>query len=214
MTARFDSYCFQCSSASAAAVICRTEHGNLHLGIYFKEPGGSASILHLGWEDTLKMNDWNWDRLWASPNTLPEFLDSAAGYCRLVWSEFKKSRSFPYALAFHGTSFDAQGRLVLGNGARGLTCATLVLAIFKAAQVDLVDENSWPTRTEEDREFLEFVRKFATRRHFSILEQEVDAGAKRIQPAEVVAACELDQRLLPATFNNVAPGAGRIKSLL
>jgi hypothetical protein len=187
--ARFDEESpFADSGAFAAAVICRTECGNLHVGLLHRSDEHPTEIIHLGWEDQLR-NDWNWKRLWAAPDVEPERLRSVAAMCRKVWHSYEISRKFPYALGFRGTSFDATGKLVLGDGARGLTCATLVLAMFHAVGVELVCEDSWPIRTEDDRVLLETIRRFATPPHLVLLESEVNQGVRRIQPQEVLGAC-------------------------
>jgi hypothetical protein len=87
---------------------------------------------------------------------------------------------------------------MLGPGAKGLTCATFILAVFNSVGVKLVDEEGWPIRQDEDRRFLEVVRNFATSEHLALLEQEINEGCKRIQPQEVLGACAC---ALPATFD-------------
>lgn len=66
----------------AAAVLCRTEHGNLHAGVLYRD-GDAAAVLHLGWQDYLSRH-WEWARLWATPDVEPERLLSIAGLCRRI----------------------------------------------------------------------------------------------------------------------------------
>ena len=182
---------------AAGAVICRTEHGTLHAGVLHKARG-AVSVLHLGWEDRLR-SGWNWRKLWATPEVELERLRSVAGLCRLIWSEFERTRLFPYALKFENTKFSSEGRLILGEGERGLTCATFILAVFKSVGIQLVDESQWPVRAEENEAFLESITAFATPAHLQALKREVAQGVQRIPPQEVVAACEYSP---PASFES------------
>ena len=53
-----------------ASVLTRTRHGNLHAGLLYRGVDGDRCVLHLGWQDALS-NDWEWEVLWASPDTEP-----------------------------------------------------------------------------------------------------------------------------------------------
>ena len=189
----------------AAAVLCRTEHGNLHAGVLYRD-GDKAAVLHLGWQDYLS-RDWEWTRMWAAPDVEPERLVSVAGLCRRIWRTYERSRTSPYAIRFAGTSFSADGQLVLGEGARGLTCATFLLAVFKAVGIELVDEADWPVREEADRAFLDTISNFATAEHLALLRAEVAEGCARIHPDEVLGACACP---LPARFAPAREAADRI----
>jgi len=180
----------------AAAVVCRTEGGNLHAGLLYRD-GEGVGALHLGWKDSMH-NSWGWQGVWASPPAPSEKLVSAAGMCRLVWRRYRRDPRFPYSLRFGGTSFDAAGRLQLALGSHGLTCATLVLAVMNAVGIPLVVEETWPVRTDDDRGFIDFVRRFAVPKHLAVLEKEVQEGVRRIRRDEVVGACAVGE--LPAEF--------------
>lgn len=182
-----DEIAFLDQSLRAAAVLCRTEHGNLHAGVMYRN-GDEAAVLHLGWQDYLSQ-DWTWTRLWAAPDVEPERLVSVAGLCRRIWRTYEQNRTFPYAIRFAGTSFSTDGQLVLGEGARGLTCATFILAVFKAMGIELVDEMDWPIREEADQVFLNTISSFATAEHLALLQAEIDEGCNRIHPDEVLGAC-------------------------
>ncbi|WP_428265090.1 hypothetical protein [Haliangium sp.] len=193
----------------AAAVLCRTEHGNLHAGLLYHN-GTADAVVHLGWQDTLDRS-WPWARLWATPDVEPEQLMSVAGFCRRIWRSYERTRRFPYGIRFAGSTFDERGRLRLGPGARGLTCATFVLAVFRAVGVDLVDESDWPVREEDDRAFLATLARFATEEHFALLQGEVDAGVVRVRPDEVLGACAC---ALPAEFAGARAAADRVSKQL
>lgn len=186
-----------------AAIVGRTDHGNLHSGVLYIGANDERLALHLGWQDQLSQR-WDFRFVWATPDAEPELLSLAAGYCRLIWASYQQTRSFPYALEDRGASFDENGRLVLADGAHGLTCATIVLAIFNRAGIELVDRETWPVRKDLDLKFLEMVAEFAEPEHLKLLRAEVEAGARRVHPDEVVASCAC---ALPATFDNTRAAA-------
>lgn len=177
----------------AAAVVCRTEHGNLHTGVLHRNVDGEAEVLHLAWKDNLVLgwegNAGPWRRLWAAPCVEPERLMSIAGKCRLIRKKFREKQKFPSAIRFAQSTFTPGGHLVLGEGSKGLTCATFVLAVFNSMGIALVDEDDWPIRQEDDRQYLKSVSSFAKPEHLTKLTDEVEAGVRRVQPQEVVGAC-------------------------
>ncbi len=185
-------------------MLARTEHNNLHAGLIYTGTEGQVLHLHLGWHDYLA-TDWDWPLFWAAPDVEPEKLAIVAGHCRRIWRQFKKTPQLPYGLAYFGSFFDNNGRLILKEGARGLTCATFVLAVFKTAGIDLIDEASWPTRQEEAEQFLKRVVQFAEPGLYAQLHDEVKNGAKRIRPDEVLGACAITP--LPASFTDTEPAA-------
>lgn len=202
---------FESAGHNVAAILSRTEHGNLHAGLVFRRHG-SIGYLHLAWEDRL-VDEWDWkDGVWVSPQIEPERLTSIAAMCRRVWKTFCANRRFPYALRFNDSSFDGGGRLRLGARAQGLTCATFILAVFNSVGVSLVEEQTWPQRREEDEAFLEFLASYASIEHMNILRREVEDGVKRIWPDEVLGACKTPR--IPAAFAAARSAANEILKLL
>lgn len=190
-----------------AVVLCRTEHGNFHVGLLHRAEKGRASMLHLGWRDYLS-TEWPWLRLRVCPDCEPENRRLAAGYCRLIWRKFRQTRTFPYALGDFASTFDAEGNLVLKRDSPGLTCATFVMAVFRASGVELVDEVGWPVRVDEDRRWLAAIANFAHPEHLNLLRAQVEQGVARVHPHELVGACTLSP--LPATFDKASTAAIRV----
>ena len=190
-----------------AVVLCRTEHGNLHVGLLHRVERGRSAVLHLGWLDYVSMT-WPWLRLWVCPETEPEKLLLAAAHCRSAWARFQTDGTFPYALGDFESTFSETGGLVLANGSKGLTCATFVMAIFRAAGVELVTEADWPIRIDEDRRWLDGVASFAHPDHLRALREQVDAGVARVHPHELLAACTLTP--LPVAFDRISGHAEAI----
>lgn len=195
----------------AGAVLCRTEQGNLHVGLIYRDKD-QVAILHLGWQDTL-LREWQWPRLWATPNVEPERLFSVAALCRRIWRNFNQSRKFPYALHYTGASFTPDGQLALEPNSQGLTCATFVLAVFSRFGVRLVAHDQWIPRPELDTEFLDAISDagFATAQHLQLMRAEVAAGCIRVHPDEVIGACSLE---LPAGFAETCAAATSTRALL
>lgn len=194
---------------AVAVVLCRVPQGNLHVGLLY-ESAGKCRALHLGWEDFLS-DRWTWGGMLASPRVEPELLFAAAGMCRRIWRVFLRDKKFPYGLKLEGTTFDATGRLVLAPNARGLSCATFVVAALRSVGIFLIDDSDWPIRTQDDREFLDLARLHASDSHFAALQREVEEGVKRIRPEEATAACLLP---LPASFVQIRPVADRVVARL
>ncbi len=201
---------FARGGCEAAAVVCKTRHGNLHAGVLFLDKDEQPRALHLGWQDQLQ-NQWPCAGLWAGPEAETENLELVAAYCEVVWQTYQADGTFPYALNFNGASFDANGRLHLGPGGRGLTCATFVLAIFKSVGIELVDMEDWPVRLDEDKAFLESIANFVQADHFRVLEDEVAQGAHRVHPPEVLAACEFRG---PTRFSGLTASSDAIRNQL
>lgn len=195
----------------AAAVMCRTEHGGLHTGVLYRESESESAVLHLAWEDRLEIK-WEghngpWDRLWAAPRVEPERLMAIAGRCRQIRKRVqKRGGKMRYAMRFSQSTFSHTGELLLGEGAKGLTCSTFVLAVFNSMGIKLVDEATWPVRKEADQAYIDSVRRFATPANLALLQSEVDSGVKRIQPAEVIGACAYPPS---ASFEQAQEGAQR-----
>jgi hypothetical protein len=193
-----------------AVALCNAYGGNLHAGLIYRDEAHVVRFLHLGWEDRLLDSRYE-SGIFILPNIEPEHAFLLATMCTRVWGRFCTVRKFPYGLRYEGTTFDATGKLVLGPGACGLTCATLVLALFKAIGFSLINEQSWPIRSDEDRQFLEAIRRYASPAHFAILEREIENGAKRIRPDEVAGASLLDW---PAEFAPVRDSADKLVARL
>jgi hypothetical protein len=190
------------ADVAAAVVICRPDGpGSLHTGLLYRGAGASTAVLHLGWEDRVS-DEWDWPRLWASPEVEPERLASVAALCRRIWTRFVQTRTFPYGLGLGATIDPITGSVVPGGpgpGARGLTCATLAVQAFRAVGIEMIlVDDSWPVREQQDRAFLARIQRFCSPPMYEALKADVDAGCKRIQPQEVVAACAVSP--LPARF--------------
>lgn len=197
------------ASHAAAAVICRTEKGNLHAGLLYREDN-TTNVIHLGWEDQLSKK-WEWPKLWVVPDLEPERLESIGGLCRRIWKCFEETKRFPYGLRYGGSKFEfATGKVRLANGALGLSCSTFILAALSSCGLDLIQEASWPVRTDEDQTFLDVVRKIASPDVFLRVSKEVNSGVQRIRPEEVVSACTLSASSAPFNFDSISTPSNQL----
>lgn len=191
--------------ADVVVLLCRAPRGNLHAGLLYWSRG-KYHVLHLGWEDILS-NTWSWKGVRTSPIAEPELLFAAARLCRKIWQRYVEDRRFPYGLHFVGTTFDDEGRLVLGPQSRGLSCATLLLAVLESVGIVLIDAENWPVRRDDDQSYLALVREFASDSHLAVLQREVEEGVRRVRPEEATAACLLPP---PSTFPTIRPLADQV----
>ncbi len=187
-------------------------HGppGLHLGLVYAGATG-RTFIHHGWEDRL-WTDWAWPGVGAVPDEDPSRLRSAAAVCRQVRDEFRRTKKMPYGLAWNGTRFTPLGQLNLACGARGLTCATFVLAILRSAGIEVVDEPDWPERLDETSAFVDALAVFPPASVAVGMHAELAAGARRITPDEVLGACTVEPR--PARFSDARAAADVALALL
>jgi hypothetical protein len=96
--------------------------------------------------------------------------------------------------------------LHLGSAEVGLTCATIVDAIFASEGIPLLDPSQWPPADDDDkksrRAFIAILRE-KDPEHAAVLEAEIEAP--RIRPEEVVAAAAIHPTV--GTFDTLLDGA-------
>ncbi|MEQ8455545.1 MAG: hypothetical protein RLO52_19540 [Sandaracinaceae bacterium] len=109
----------------------------------------------------------------------------------------------PYG--FGNGSFDrVNGTYVQAGAPRGLTCATFVLALFAAYEIDVVDLEEWPPRREDaewQRSILCTLKAqfpgASDRAYFAHIEADI-GNCVRVRPEEVAGAASRDT--FPADF--------------
>lgn len=181
-------------SGRAAVSIEPTEIG-CHIGVFYvANDAGDVRHLHLAFHHALR------DEIPASrersvvPALAGTDLSTVATFARLVARRNADGR-VPYALK-DGARLNADGGVDL-RGALGLTCATFVMELFRAADVVLLDEATWHAgrsaeREEEDRAAQAKLVGYLRSRnavHAGLVEGEV--GCTRFRSEEVAAASGL-----------------------
>jgi hypothetical protein len=200
-----------------------------------------VELLHLAWHHRLRNEAPNLDFAWVVSSLLPERAMQVAAQCRKIARKYEK-HGIPYALKYQDTRFARTAELLLGGTEHGLTCATFVLAVFRAVGVELLELENWPARPD-DLEFQAFVtdqllqelqrlrRKIAALRsvpgqearaegheerartlEHHIEQVEGELGCVRFRPAEVAGASHLEE--LPANFPNAERAAQQIEEAL
>jgi hypothetical protein len=112
--------------------------------------------------------------------------------------------TIPYAALYNKSTFDADGKIQLGEGEHGFTCATFLLAFFSANFLPLLNSDEWPHR-EEDIDWHTDVMDHLIKHkdthgisedHINLVRTE--KGCARFKPCEVTASSAT--RDLPASF--------------
>src|SRR5437868_1343597 len=123
-----------------AVAIC---HSGNHVGVLYRDEDDPSDIklFHLCWHRILrnshpKMSDkCGW---WIVPSIEPEQVNSVIAHIGDIWDK-NGHGTMPYGFSDPRGFFDNDGNIVFGPGQVGLTCATLVLAVFDLSGVPLVD---------------------------------------------------------------------------
>lgn len=167
-----------------------------HLGIYHSSSGNQTRQLHLAFH-----NDLRWEAVdgqfscWIRPAISEELAFSVSAFCRLFANEHAQGR-VPYGFSSPKGALDRTGHLL--PQVVGLTCASLVLALFDLS-VPLVDYDTWPIRIEDidwERHVADrYLSRSLTREELDRLLSEVPSV--RFRPLEVATAASADS--LPQT---------------
>ncbi|MEM6960592.1 MAG: hypothetical protein AAF355_03675 [Myxococcota bacterium] len=203
-----------------AVAICTTDGEQQHVGLAYRTGAlNSVRVVHLAFHRRLRDDalepDAKWMRLADLPVPSP-ISRSVAAFCRLVVDRHSTSE-IPYALKHCQTSFDkSDGKLLLGEGEVGLTCATFVLALTGGIGVRLLEMDSWPSRYDDtawQEKIVEALRSDpkASCEHVAAVESEV-GNCVRYRPEEVVAGAATGD--IPATFSTAAALGEQVLSLL
>jgi hypothetical protein len=190
-----------------------------HVGILYSQDG-QWRLLHLAahrklCDDPMPMPGAR--HLWINlePAVEEARLESFAAYCRLIWQR-NSDGGLPYAFSSPVNWFDANGVLVIQTiDGVGLTCSSFVLAVFLAAKLPLLNEDTWIVR-EDDREWQQTVTALveqsgaATPEHIRLMRQSIPAI--RYRPEEVAAAAASDP--IPVDFTPCIALADEILRML
>jgi hypothetical protein len=159
-----------------------------HVGVLHRQPEG-LRILHLCRHNDLRNLAPRGNELafWIIPDLAPEILNGIAAQCRLFAAvtgrqEFPYGFSSPKGFFKNGIPNDFQK---LDNGRLGLTCASLVLAVFDSTGASLVRYWTWAIRKEDKAKREELVRNMFAKmgpKHAAAVLVEV---GPRYQPLEV-----------------------------
>lgn len=196
---------------------CRSERDGAawaHAGVLYRSKAG-VFLLELATHRTLRVLPASAKGLplvWTEPNLPEERARMIISKCNLVLKRHGQN-AIPYGFRFERSSFDPSGSLRLGPKEIGLTCSTIVLAVFASERVQLVDPTSWPSPDEADKRDRErLIVSVAGRDPEHAQRLRMDVDAPRIRPEEVVAAGACYPEL--GTFESLVDGAAVVAEQL
>lgn len=196
----------QSGSRPPASVAIVSPDG-LHTGIVYVDGDEKVLFLHLAFHHLLRRDEPGSGIGWVLPaDAVPhERLELVAAMCDLIWERHQKSK-IPYGFRYNASKFSKDGTLELGADECGLTCATFVLAVYRAVGLELLDLTGWPERADDAQRFaalLETLRQRCTdQKHIDAVSKEVKSV--RYRPLEVAGGSRFNP---PACFADATEGA-------
>ncbi len=191
-----------------AAVALADGAVGLHTGILYRPAGdGTPRVLHLAFHHQLRSEPPSDGWRWVVPDLDAYDLEYVAALCRLI-ADNPANRDVPYAFRFIDSGIAEDGSVLVGTSDRGLTCATFVLAIFRAVGVELLALDAWSTRPADvaaQERLLEYLEGRDRAQHEAVRSQ---VGCRRYR-AEVVAAATAAPRPVAFAIAEALGGAGR-----
>jgi hypothetical protein len=200
---------------AAAVAITISGPDQRHLGVLHRDGAeDDVFLLHLEFHNRLTNEPASPLYAWVDLQ-LPELrLAQVAMVCRKIVRE--NGRSIPFAFSVPNDCFDADScAFLFGPTMHGLTCATFVVAVFKAIGISLVNVDSWPKNRADDIKWKEQVisklkQVGASDEHICYVEEEKDLP--RFRPEEVAGAAACDT--WPADFDSAQIAGSGILELL
>lgn len=179
-----------------------------HVGVLWRDDDGALLRLHLASDRDLR-SDAPSDDADAVPSPLePERLAQVAQMCRRVWRRHQH-RKVRYGFRYDRSHFERSGELRLGPDEVGLTCATLVLAVYRSVGLELLRLDEWPAREEDAARWATLLAMLEAHgvdaAHLKALRGQTNA--RRYRPGEVAAGSSVPP---PCSF---AEASSRARSL-
>lgn len=197
-----------------AAVVVWSPDGS-HTGIVYLDETDKILFIHLAFHHDLRCEELRPGRIgWVLPaNTIPqERLELVAAMCSRVWERNQKD-SLPYGFRYDATRFHESGEIEIGIDECGLTCATFVLAIYRAVGLELLQLSSWPSRADDQAQFTRLLgvlnANCSDTKHIAAITRE--AKSTRYRPLEVAGGSCCSP---PATFEDASARAVAIEKEL
>lgn len=185
-----------------------------HIGIAFHSVKDGQKLLHLRWHKWLAVDAYPPEQeCWiVCKLQLPPLL--RAQLVGIVRSVAKRQPQISYAvnsIAGKG-SFDPSGSYKPPKGSLGLTCASFVTEIFRAAKVPLLNEKTWVESAENIKwanDVIAMLEMYGVDPdHVAAVRKSVDGI--RIRPEEVGAAAYLPLKSLPADYDTASSLAAQV----
>lgn len=188
-------------------------HGGLgggHVGIAFLGANSQPHMMHLNWHYKFSLDaiDDNFDGCWVV--TTIDLPDTASKHLTAVMLGI--SKTFPKIS--YGINFIASKGSFIGTqysppeGSHGLTCASFVLEVLRAGNVELIQESTWE-KTPENEQWGERVCGYlaqtqgVTSEHVAAVRASING--LRLIPYEVSGAASQPKEERPVTYPQVQP---------
>lgn len=205
------------SSQLINVIVGQSDEDQRHCGIAYKHDN-ECIIVHLAWHHILLYeSDTKFQNYCCILSQLEEHRQYAiCAMCDLI----KEDKDIPYGIFYQKTGFDKNGKLLLGEGEVGLTCATFVLAAFKAAKIDLIDIFTWSAR-EDDSIFQSKILSIlsdglkcgkVSQDHFDKVKNDV--GCIRFRPEEVAVSSGFKFEDMPVCYDELSKISIQVKDKL
>ena len=205
--------------AFIGVALSRVRREQYHSGVAWRiSSDNQGQLLHLQWHRDLRLDVLDTDsyavsEFRANGTKIPApRVHAFAGLMRRIDRRCRKGE-IPYSFSLKSAIDQETGAFVRGpDDAPGFTCATFVLAVFRAAGYELLADG-WPTRSEDEQwqsHILEHLRHSADGDHIAALENL--KGVVRYRPSEVSAGALKDFH--PARFEDVQELAEQLRELL
>lgn len=207
----------QLEGCSFAIGIQRTSTGG-HIGLYYRPESSPVFFLHLAFHNRLRSEAIDGDYGWIEcPGLSPDEAEDIGLWLAEVWA--RNGNRIPYGINYwRGAHFRRDGTFIPSPNGDGLTCATLVVALFEGYGLPIIDVATWPVRLS-DRKFQKLIvdaleqdwlaRKDANHAQ-RIQQQKAHIGnAARFRPAEVAHAVSVWNRSL-VKFDDARAGGKQI----
>jgi len=188
-----------------AVAIRRQPEGHTHTGVIFREKS-QLSLVHLQWDLDLSFEVFDGTYSWVIPELLAEEINDIRALCRKI-GEFRPAIHYGFRFDPEATLDKDTALLISDKAPYGLTCSSFVIAIFKSAEVPLVQADTWTEREDDARWYSKLLRAMGRTgvdpEHIKKVENDVKVV--RIRPEETAGACL--EKAYPVDFNTTQRNA-------
>ena len=210
---------FSFEKDEVAIAIMRGGFGS-HIGIVFNSAKEGAQLIHLAFHRDLRVepfpecdscNCWIVKKIHLPKVAAKQFI----GLVRVV---AKRKPSISYAPDFTSSknSFDAKGTYKQPRNSHGLTCASFVLEIFRAAFLLIINDETWIASEENlewERSVIALLEKTgAEKEHIDKLKS--NPKGMRIRPEELGGATDFPYKDWPINYLEASEKAKAVMNCL
>lgn len=206
---------------SKEQIVIGLTHGAFgsHIGLAFHSAKEGVQLLHLRFHRDISSDPFPVEnKCWII--TVPEVHKTNSkiliGIVRALANR-KPTINFGINLFKTNGSFDANGRYTAPRGSDGLTCATFISEIFRAAGLPLVRNDTWETRDSDVAWGDEVCNLLKTKGNASdehIAAVRANINGLRLRPEEVAFAADQPSRFRPMAFAEASGGGATVMTTL